>query len=207
MIKKKDSFFDSAFKYATQGMEIIDLKGNCVDVNNEVCRLSGFSREKLLTKRNRNGEKCFLNELKILTPLINNELPNLKYSITYSDVNMVERDFAINAIALYDNGTDNKVTHILKYYDKEILADHLVEHTDSKHKLVSKVLDEMPINVYLKDLNSKYTVVNNEVARCLGVDSSNELIGKTAYDFYPRDIAQRKMEIEQQVIVSGREYK
>ena len=54
----------------------------------------------------------------------------------------------------------------------------------------SAILDNLPDLVFLKDLDSRFIAVNEPLAQVFGV-SAKEMIGKTDFDFFPRDQAER----------------
>ena len=52
------------------------------------------------------------------------------------------------------------------------------------------LLDNLPELVFLKDLDSRFIAVNEPLARVFGV-SAKEMVGKTDFDFFPKDQAER----------------
>src|SRR5205823_13032091 len=55
-----------------------------------------------------------------------------------------------------------------------------------------------------KDTDCRFLLANLAVARQMGAKSSEELIGKTDFDFYPRELATTFFEDEQRVIRGGK---
>jgi diguanylate cyclase (GGDEF)-like protein/PAS domain S-box-containing protein len=51
------------------------------------------------------------------------------------------------------------------------------------------LLDNFPFMVWLKDTDSRFLTVNTGFANTLGLEDSNELIGKSDFDISPHDIA------------------
>jgi PAS domain S-box-containing protein len=58
--------------------------------------------------------------------------------------------------------------------------------------------------MYVKDMDCRFLVANLAVARQMGAKTTEELLGKTDFDFYPREIATPFFEDEQRVIRSGK---
>lgn len=54
-----------------------------------------------------------------------------------------------------------------------------------ERSLLSTLVELLPSFVYVKDLSSRFILVNEACARFMGATSSQELIGKTDADFYP----------------------
>ncbi len=55
--------------------------------------------------------------------------------------------------------------------------------------LLRTVVDNLPLNVHIKDLDSRKILVNKQECRFLGVSHPNELLGKNDFDLYPEEIA------------------
>ena len=64
------------------------------------------------------------------------------------------------------------------------------------HMLISNSSDY----IFFKDTNGRFTKLNDSVLEMFGLSSESEAIGKTVYDFYPPEIAQKLEEEEQHII-------
>ena len=69
--------------------------------------------------------------------------------------------------------------------------------------MLHALIDNIPDFMYVKDLESRFVVANPHLAHVVGVKTTEELLGKTDYDFYPRELANAFYEDEQNVIRSG----
>ncbi len=65
------------------------------------------------------------------------------------------------------------------------------------------VLDNIPDRVYFKDTESRFVQCNRAVARRLGVETWEQVIGKTDFDFYPREKAEEFRRDEQKIFEAG----
>lgn len=74
--------------------------------------------------------------------------------------------------------------------------------TDER-KLLSTLIDNLPDAIYIKDRQSRFSLCNREVLRRKGVASPDEIIGRTDFDFYPADMAQKAYADEQELMRSG----
>src|SRR4029077_20103337 len=77
------------------------------------------------------------------------------------------------------------------------------ETLSEERKILRAMIDNVPDFMYVKDLESRFLVANLSVARQMGAKTSDELLGKNDFDFYPREIALTFHEDEQRVIRSG----
>ncbi len=71
------------------------------------------------------------------------------------------------------------------------------------HNLLSGLMDNTPDWVFFKDSKSRFARINRAHARLLGIADPKEAVGKTDFDFFPRQVAQRFYDEEQKIIQSG----
>ncbi|HEU5134653.1 MAG TPA: ATP-binding protein [Steroidobacteraceae bacterium] len=82
--------------------------------------------------------------------------------------------------------------------ERRNLADALAH----ERNVLRTMIDLIPAFIYAKDVHSRFTACNKLVANRMGVEPA-ELIGKTDFDFFPRDHAERFFADEQALIQSG----
>ena len=85
--------------------------------------------------------------------------------------------------------------------DRRLSAQQLI--LDNERKMLRGLIDNIPDFMYVKDAESRFVVANAHVARAAGVETPEELLGKTDFDFFPRELAKAFYEDEQNVIRSG----
>ncbi len=64
---------------------------------------------------------------------------------------------------------------------------HTEDELQESRNLLQTVLDAIPVRVFWKDTESKYVGCNQLFAQDAKIKSTNDLIGKSDYDFYPED--------------------
>ncbi len=69
--------------------------------------------------------------------------------------------------------------------------------------MLRAIINQLPELIYAKDTTGRFLAANDAVARDIGVERSEDLIGKTDFDLFPPDVAQGFHDIEQKVIASG----
>jgi PAS domain S-box-containing protein len=77
------------------------------------------------------------------------------------------------------------------------------EALSEEHKLLRTIIDNLPINIYVKDLLSKKIMVNKSELDYLGVKDEAEIIGKDDFEIYPENSAKLSFEEDKQVLGSG----
>jgi PAS domain S-box-containing protein len=73
-----------------------------------------------------------------------------------------------------------------------------------KLHVLRALIDNVPDYIYIKDTESRFLVANLGVAKVMGVNSPDDLIGKTDFDFYPKQWAEKFYKDEQAVLRSGK---
>jgi diguanylate cyclase (GGDEF)-like protein/PAS domain S-box-containing protein len=70
-------------------------------------------------------------------------------------------------------------------------------------ELLRAVMASVPDLIYAKDLESRFLFANQGTADVMGVESGNELRGKSDFDYYPSELAAGFYQDEQKVIQTG----
>jgi PAS domain S-box-containing protein len=83
--------------------------------------------------------------------------------------------------------------------ERRNLADALAH----ERNVLRTMVDLIPAFIYAKDAHSRFTACNKLVANRMGVEPDG-LIGKTDFDFFPREMAERFFADEQALIKSGK---
>jgi diguanylate cyclase (GGDEF)-like protein/PAS domain S-box-containing protein len=80
----------------------------------------------------------------------------------------------------------------------EVREKQLLKSLRMNKSLHSKILDALPINIFLEDPEGRTMFVNEQACKAHGVEAE-ELVGKTVFDFFPTTIAARQREIDLEV--------
>ena len=65
------------------------------------------------------------------------------------------------------------------------------------------LIDKLPDNLWVKDVNSRFVIANQVTADRIGVAGPQDLIGKTDFELLPMELAQKFYADEQQIVRSG----
>lgn len=68
---------------------------------------------------------------------------------------------------------------------------------------LKQIIASMPAHVYWKDKEGNYLGANNNQLNALGLSSIKEIHGKSDYDFFSRDQAERLRQVDQEVMRTG----
>jgi PAS domain S-box-containing protein len=94
---------------------------------------------------------------------------------------------------------------------QDITDRKLAEETQDRERILLRTLiDNLPSAVFVKDNEYRKTVVNSQHVKAvaahlgsLGLNSPKDVLGKTDFDLYPRDLAERYLEEDRRIIRDG----
>nr|WP_315857638.1 PAS domain-containing protein [Rhizobium leguminosarum] len=72
-----------------------------------------------------------------------------------------------------------------------------------ERRLLRAMVDQVPDNLFVKELDCRFVVANEAVLRIHGFNTPDEVIGKTDFDLHDAASAEKFFEIERSVINSG----
>lgn len=86
----------------------------------------------------------------------------------------------------------------------DITAQRRAEEALARERnLLRTLLDLLPVAVYAKDREGRKILANPVEARLMGLDSLQEALGKTDYDVYPKELADKFVQDDDQVLRRG----
>lgn len=74
---------------------------------------------------------------------------------------------------------------------------------NEERMLLRSVIDNLPDPIYVKDWNGHYTLDNTAHERLLGVVTKGSALGKTVFDFFPKEIALKAAEDDRLALEKG----
>ena len=79
----------------------------------------------------------------------------------------------------------------------------LEEQIATERNLLRSVIDNLPDRIYLKDAAGVYLLDNVAHLRWLGADDPSQVVGKSVFDFFPKEIAEQLTAIDCAIMESG----
>ncbi|MCX6288039.1 MAG: PAS domain S-box protein [Bacteroidetes bacterium] len=95
--------------------------------------------------------------------------------------------------------TKQSVVSILDFTDRKRVEEALIHEQD----LMSALMDNIPDHIYFKDTTSRFFRNSRAHVQSFGLTDSNQLVGKSDFDFFVKEVAQRQYEDEQEIIRTG----
>jgi two-component system, cell cycle sensor histidine kinase and response regulator CckA len=75
---------------------------------------------------------------------------------------------------------------------------------EAEHNLLRALIDSIPDLIYVKDVTSRFVLVNTALARFLGMAAPEEIVGKADLDYFPHELAAQYYAEEQAILQSGK---
>jgi sigma-B regulation protein RsbU (phosphoserine phosphatase) len=74
---------------------------------------------------------------------------------------------------------------------------------DEERNLLRSVIDNLPDRIFVKDTEGRYVLDNVAHRRSLGREKMHDVTGRTVFDFFPRSVAEKFTEDDEQVMRGG----
>ena len=75
---------------------------------------------------------------------------------------------------------------------------------DSERNLLRTLIDNVPDYIYIKDKNSSFITANKNMLKSFKIDNYEDIIGKSDFDFFPKEMAKKFFSDEQKIITTGK---
>ncbi len=123
------------------------------------------------------------------------------YELHIERPNGEKRSIVVTAVPRFENENDFIGTYGVF---RDITERKLIEESLQQERLLLRtVIDNIPDSIYSKDLNFRKTLANAAEVRFSGVQTESEVIGKNDFDLYPKEIAEKFFEDDQNVLRTG----
>lgn len=132
--------------------------------------------------------------------ILNANNVNISYRINTSNGGVKFINDVIIAELNRENGKPVKLLGtITDVTEKKIIENRLM----TEHDVLQVIMDNVPDAVYLKNRQGQFIRANKALSDFLLLDGPELLIGKTSYDFFPKEVADSITEVEQNIFNIG----
>ncbi len=191
------------FESIADGITITDLNGIIIDVNEKAMEINGCRLRRNMIGKSalefiapHDRERARANMEKTLKE---GSLKNVKYALLRSDGS--EFRGALSASVLKDaSGEPTGFIAVIRDITDQEKAEEKLLISENKYRTL---LENLPQKIFLKDTGSVYISCNENYARDLKI-RPEEITGKTDYDFYPQELAEKYREDDRKVVKSGK---
>ncbi len=87
---------------------------------------------------------------------------------------------------------------------RDVTTEHLIkQELRHEQELLTSLMDNIPDRIFFKDVHSRFTRVNKAHFSSNDIKSSQDIIGKTDFDIYPKEIAEELYARERTIFKTG----
>lgn len=202
-LKESEKKYHGLFEYTTDGIFVLDARGDILDINTRMCEILDVQKSSILDTN--------LFSMDLLTarsqPVVIQQFEQLlseKIAGSYTTEiknrqgKILEVEISSFFLVKKDNEVDNFVLIV-----RDITARNEAEQQRlEEHALLQTLLEHIPDMVTFKDDQHRFLKVSRVYATSAQA-SPEQMIGKTDFDFFPSEIAQRIIDDENVIMRSG----
>ena len=205
--RAKEALRESEEKYrklvenSKDSIVVIDLNGNVQFANKATEELTGFTSEDgiRMNVRKITPLKYWPKSLAMLLKARKGEqIPYFESMIRRKDGKLVPVESGGQAI--FKDGKAVGIQIITRDITERKKAEDALRKSENESRTL---LENLPQKIFFKDKNSVYVSCNENYARDLKI-KSDEIAGKTDYDFYPKRLAEKYRADDKRIMESGK---
>jgi PAS domain S-box-containing protein len=183
----------------------VDINQNVTLINKKGCEILGYRKEEIIGK---NWFDDFIPEnikeevKNVFLKLLNGEVKSVEYFenpvLTKND----EEKIILwhNTVLKNDNG---EIIGTLSSGDDITERKKIEKELHDRENKYRTLLENLPQKIFFKDKNSVYISCNENYARDLNI-MTDEIAGKTDYDFYPKELAEKYRADDKRIMESNK---
>lgn len=189
------------FETAQDGILILDAEtGTITDVNPFLINMLGYSLEEFMEKKlweigefkNIVASKDAFEELQKKEYIRYENMP-----LKAKDGRLVQVEFVSNA---YMVGDEKVIQCNIRDITERKRAEKALRESEERYRTL---ISHIPQKIFYKDRNSVYVSSNDLYAKDLGIHAA-DIIGKTDFDFFPSELAEKYRADDRSIMESGR---
>jgi PAS domain S-box-containing protein len=203
-LKASEEKYQGLFECTTDGMLVLDARGEILDINGRAVELFGFEEEKMIGHNLLGLGLLTPKALSIVVKQFQDLLSNRKSTSEETEIKdkngkLLNVELTSFFLIRKDNEIDNFVL-IIRDISQRKQAEYKLAR---EHELLQTLMDSIPDSVYFKDEENRFIMVNKAKAAHSNI-SPEEMMGKTDFDFLPPDQARKAFEDDEDVMNTGK---
>lgn len=202
--KATEESYRVTFDHAPVGIMHNSLDSRILHVNPKLCEILGYTREELLTMSLADiipPDGRGIEQAKFLEPMLAGKMENFS-----SERPFIRKNGSIvwvnRHISLVRDAAGQPLYFLRTIEDiseKKSMQDQLAR----ERQLLRTVIDTIPDRIFVKDREGHFLLQNAANLKALGLDRHEDVLGKTAFDIYPRALAEQWDAEDHAIIESG----
>lgn len=202
-LKESEKKYHGLFEYATDGIFVLDARGDILDVNTKLCEMVDLTKDDIIGKNLFSMDFLTAKSLPIVISQFE-QLLSEKTANSYTtqiktrQENLLDVEISSFFLIKKDKEVDNFILIV-----RDITARNETEQRRIReHEILKTLIDTIPDSVYFKDEQNRFVLVNKAKAEHSNV-SPEEMVNKTDFDFLPEDQARKIFDDDNNIMQSG----
>jgi PAS domain S-box-containing protein len=203
-LKESEEKYEGLFEYTTDGMIVLDARGEIQDINKRALELLGLSEDQTIGNNflsmgflTPKSLSIFVNQFQDL--LSRRIASSSETEITNKNGKKIAVELSSFFLVKKENEVDNFVLVMRDITERKQTEIKLAR----EHELLQTLMDSIPDSIYFKDSENKFVMVNKAKAARSNV-KPEDMIGKTDFDFLPEEEARKVFEDDEEVMKKGK---
>jgi two-component system sensor histidine kinase/response regulator len=202
-LRERESEFETIFNHTGVAIALLDINGNFIKVNDKWQDL--FKNKKTELSVNTILDIFLPEEKNQFSTLVSDilskksEQAHTQLTLLNNEQNTFWADLSISAV--------KKSNEEIKYFIFSVLdisaRIEIEARFEKERKLQEYFMEYLPDSIYFKDISSKFIKANKATLIKMGLNSLDELIGKTDHDLFDEAHAEEAKKDEQDIIKNG----
>jgi diguanylate cyclase (GGDEF)-like protein/PAS domain S-box-containing protein len=186
---------------ASDGLHIMDLHGNLVQFSESFCRMLGYRRDEMIGMNVLQWDARLADIKEFESELA--QLPRngdqFETQFRCKDGHIIEVEISAVYVAVAD---DHLVYASAQDISERKRSEQLLRDKESNFRAI---LENIPYLVWLKNTAGEYLTVNPLFIETTGKSGADEIIGKTDFDLWPEDLANKYFLDDAEVMNGGQQ--
>lgn len=200
-IEKEKAYFQFLFESIPFGLVLLADDNIIMDCNEGFCKLFGYDKQEIIGRENINI---------IFTESYQEEGKMLRQKVSagesvYAETKRKHKDGSLLDVAVLGHQLRMEDGSIFVFGLYQDIGERVQAEARLKEErdLMQALMDNIPDTIYFKDLKGRFIRINYAQARALGVSSPEDATGKTDFDFFDQEHAEKARKDEQRLFETG----
>jgi len=199
-----EAIYDILLKNSSTCSLMVNLEGKIIRFNNAYANLIGYTVEEIRHKDFTvyASDSAYEREIGFIDQLLHGEKSDIIFKS--SRLSKGGKVVQVEVTAILFRNADNQPEFVLKRI--EDITSKVQSDEINKNQLfyLQTILEEIPLNIYFKDKESRFITNSRSHIESLGCKSFEEVKGKTDFDFFDQAHAQQAFDDEQHILATGK---
>jgi PAS domain S-box-containing protein len=199
-LQESEKHYRTLFEQSRDAITLNKLDGRYIEVNQTYLNLFGYTPEEIMnlttkdTYVNPDDRSRFKKEVEKTGLVQDYEARLRKKDGTVMDC------LITSTVWREDDGSIISYQSVIRDITERKQAERALEE---ERNVLRTVINNVPHYIYVKDNESRYVISNNAHVRFLGAEKPEEVVGKTVFELFPQELADKYHADDQEVIGSG----